>query len=1546
VTVEDKFSIAAPTLPKGGGAIQSIGKGWGAVGTTGAASFTLALPISPGRGYAPGLALSYSSAAGKSEFGQGWSMPRPAIARRAGKGVPAYAEDDEFVSPSADVLMPEVDATGTPVLRTAAILRGVALGETYTVQRYFPRVRGDGARWESWRGDDDWFWLVHDANGSLHVYGKTVRVSQARTETSPERIAEWLLEESVAPDGEHILYEYLAEDDEGLSAADTLRDCTRRRYLWRVRYGNTHADPFPFLLRSEAVSNTWHFDLIFDYDQRDTGYGETPTYAASHPWSKRPDPYSSFAYGFELRTLRLCRQVLMFHTFAPTQAERRAGEEEHPLVTRSLGEAPVLVKRLLLEYDCDALSSSLVAAHSMGYGAEGEIVHLPPVEFRHIPFPAPQDARFTPFAALANSPGIQSERAVREPYQWVDLYGEGLPGVLARDERGWWYREPLRADADVDAHADPDAVAYGAPTLLEHIPTANATATSTRQWLADLTGDGKLEWIVARPGIAGFFALNPDRRWSSFVTFGAFPLEFFSPQGQLADLMGDGLSDLAMIGTRSVRLYANRREAGFAPARDVAHDEDALPGLGDGRCALVAFSDVLGSGQQHLIEIRHDRISVWPNLGRGRFGKRLAFAALSFDASEFDASRIRLADLDGSGATDLIYLRSDRIQVLMNQSGNGFATAVDVPWPDGVRYDRLCEVSAADLQGLGCASLVLTVPYMTPQHWRCDFVSGVKPYLIEASDNNMGAGSEIIYRSSAQEWLDEKQHKLAARQPAVSQLPFPVHVTSVQRQLDQVSGNTLSQHFAYREGYYDGIEREFRGFGLLLKTDTETARLPEDGASAPVLTKTWFHVGAALNPPRAGFDDRDEQAIQLGATLCSDFQASTEEDTLVTGWEQGTLLDAARTLSGMVRRVEVFGLEDNAPDMPFNTAETRYLVRRYEARALHRCYSQMQPFVLETINYQYERDFGDPRCQQVIGLRWDRHGGAIHGAVIHHARRGSATPPFSPEMPDYAHHLRWWEDAHDDQQGSYYLTETKSESIHLEGTDYWRLHFPYMSRERAGEIRASDLPMSKLNYEAFRAAGSPLENAGFVLAGQSLQRYKDKPCGQANFQGLADYCQTAVLDDMDLAVYADVMLPEVLEARLIEAGYHRMPLLDPSPLITQAANEPSTVDPVMWSIHAGFATHAGLEGFYKVILFQPTRSIGLTTVTYDPYWLFPVMVRGPDQCTSLAEYDYLSLQPVLIRDANHNVSEARYDALGRLLAMSFHGTEHGGQPVGFAPLSDYVRAFDTPDEAIAAPEAALCDAAGAYFVDAFAWMGRASEALRQAVHAAGEARLLLPAGHLRASARWRLARDGGSVLSDSLRQQLLALPREPVHGAALVADQYTVAATPPTQADSPRAQPDKQIRIGIDTYDGFGRLLQRKQKVPPGNAYKTIDGVLELDGNGKPVEVQAQTRWRVSEPVEYNNKGLPVRVYRPYFADTHRTIRDEGFRQAMYFDRQYYDALGRPTVSLTVSTNGAGEAIYRMRRETYYPWHIVSEDENDTAEEMKLKRREQTVTSR
>ncbi|MEB0204694.1 SpvB/TcaC N-terminal domain-containing protein [Pseudomonas sp. CCC3.1] len=1483
---EDSLSVSTPSLPKGGGAIQSIGKGWGAVGSSGAANCGLPLPLSAGRGYGPSLSLGYSSAAGNGLFGLGWALNLGYVARRTSKGVPTYTDEDVIVGPSGDVWLAERYAHGEPVVE-----RITRQSIAYDVTRHYARAEGAFDRIEHWRPApvkltdplDPGFWLVYSADGSQSVFG--LRPGSRSTDPeNPLRVGEWLLDETMNAHGEHVLYEYKSEDEEGL-APDHPRNFIAQCYLNRVRYGNFEAHDALYLWDEQTLNAAqWHFDLVLDYGERTVELTEKPTYEEETVWPVRSDPHSSFAYGFELGNLRLCRQVLMFHHFP--------GEWD---------ESPRLVQRLLMNYETSPLSyNCLVAAHFIAYADDGTAEFRPPVEFTYSSFQL-QDQHFTEFESM---PGLNDG----QQYQLLDLYGEGMPGVLSRRDDSWLYREPMRAES-----GGADQVEYGPWQQLPKHPVADS-AKPVQQSLTDLTGDGKLDWIVAQPGLSGFFTLNPDRTWSRFATFAAFPQEFFHPQGQMADLIGAGLSDLALIGTRSVRLYANRREAGFSAALDVVHPlpDDNLPLLSDSRTEVVAFSDLLGTGQQHLVRIRHNEVRCWPNLGRGHFGKSFLLPCPQFaQYADFDTSRILLADLDGSGAADILYLTSQTIDIYMNQCGNGFADKQSLPWPEGVRYDNTCQVSTADLQGLGCSSLIFTSPHMSPRHWRCDFVQA-KPYMLAETNNNMGAVGTVSYRSSAQEWLDEKQALLAAEKPAVSYLPFPMHVVTQQTQLDEITGNRLTQHFQYRQGFYDGLEREVRGFGLLIQTDTEAVdnEVAPLGYTAPTRTKTWFHTGRYPELAPEGYDLRDADARPSGPTLLSRYRAETlddgeiqHHDDLIEVPAEAQLREVARTLSGSPLRVEVFGLEDaDGQDVLYSVQHNRYLVRELIPQDLeHRQpYASMLALPLESISYQYDSATNkakvfDPLCQHNIGLRWDAFGSSTQAVVIDYARRKTHgdLPPFDDE-----HQQRWWQAAHDDAQQFYYVNESRAQAIHLTTRDAWRLDLPYLSRSNALVLPPSELSPETLRYEALLdAADGPLRpRPERVLTGQAVQRYTDCEDGDATLAALVAFTETAELDETALGAY-DRKYPDrdKLYERLDELGYVHMPLFLPSD------------GEALWSVRRGFATYGTAAQFYNILEFRPTLSHGLTTVTYDPYFLAPLSVTTPDGCSTVATYDYRTLQPWRIVDPNQNTQEVLFDAFGQLRASSFYGTELG-EAIGFDPISTFETSIKDPGAAIESPRDAIKNAASASVYDAFSWMGRVPETLRSnkawmSEHvASGD---VMPSGHLCARAR----------ISDNPEWHLLTqeASREPVHSAVLVADRYPGDAA-------------QQIRISLACFDGFGRTLQSKQKVEDGYAYAVDDEGNLIIENGKPIQLQDVSRWRVSERVEYNNKGLAVRVYQPYFADKHRYINDESFREFGYSDQQFYDSLGRPTDIFTARGG--------WRRQTYLTWYTISEDENDLDQEV------------
>jgi len=1475
--------VNAPTLPKGGGAIQSIGKGWGAIGAHGAASYEIALPISPGRGFTPSLSLRYNSSIGNSVFGIGWEVALPSVARRTSKGVPGYTEEDEIIGPSGVVWLPERDQKGVITQTSIDQYNDLNLGLTYTVRRHFPRIESSFDRIEHWssKNDKPGFWLVHGADGSLHVFGKSAASRRADPQDT-SHVGEWLLEESLNAHGEHILYQYKS-------------DATAQRYLSSVSYGNFKADAHLYSWNPDRLKPVqWHFELVFDYGERSIEYVEKPRYEG-HQWKTRSDAFSSFAYGFELRTERLCHQVLMFHRFP--------GE---------WGADPVLVRRLLLDYWQTPLGyQHLRAAHDLAFGDSENADTRPPIEFSYSEFKLLPDANA--WQRFQNDPGLNDGQG----YQFVDLYGEGLPGVLLRGDTGWYYREPMRAKAKSNE------VAYDQWRALPSIPLADS-AKAVHQSLIDITGDGRLDWFIAQPGMSGFFSLGPDRDWSDFATFNAFPLEFFNLQGQMADLMGNGLSDLTLIGPRSVRLYANQQEKGFATAREVLRneDEDTLPVLSTSSCELVAFSDMFGSGQQHLVRIRHNEVKCWPSLGRGRFGKGivLEFPGLAYET--FDASRIRLADLDGSGAADLIYLEADQALIYMNRGGNGFGPPVVLPWPQELRYDRFCQVSIADLQGLGCSSLILNVPHMAPQHWRYDFIR-TKPYLLTGTNNNMGAAGAISYRSSAQEWLDEKAERIKADKARTCYVPMALQLVSKQTRVNEITGNQHTQSVSYRQGYYDGIEREFRGFGLLLQTDSET--YPGDGDSrdftTPCLTKSWYHTGQAVDLPRTGYNGADKVAVALGKTQLCQYQPALKNDTHLIAPDTVTSLEMARALNGHLLRSEIFGIDKRLKTRTlFSVQENRYQIRLLQAPESHRNYARMLPLLLETISYQYDGNTDDPQCRHTLNLQHDDYGALSHSVSIHYARRkiSSDTPPFSD-----ADEQQWWRDAHDPAQQFYYLNETRAELIHLQAPQGWRLCLPYRQRtnamKRPKAPEAGGLAVTDMTYEKLiELVKQTAWTTQSVLTGLTVQRYKNTsiaqalPDGVAHFEALTDHLETAELDETALGAFDVLPQASRPEGELLErSGYHRMTDFLPE----------ATPPRELWSVKSGFMSYANLEGFYKPRTLQPNESHGVIEIRYDDYHCLTTEFKLPDGCVTQASHDYRSFLTLSITDPNGNVQEGLFNAFGDVLATSLYG-QLDDAAVGFKPVAQFkLPIFTNPTDAIKQSKDALQDAATALYYAPFSWMGCVSmgaladtDWLTRCV-VNGD---VMPAGYIRASARARL-KDLQELSSDDvkLKSEIDASTREPVHIATLVADRF-------------HGDANQQIRIAVTCFDGFGRTLQRKQRVESGTAYVVnAKGELTLK-DGSPQEQATSLRWRISERVEHNSKGLAIRTYRPYFADQHRYINDQSFRAFGHCDLQFYDALGRPTRTRLAKLDG----VSHMRRQTRHPWYTLVEDECDTLQEV------------
>lgn len=1475
----DKIVTPELNFPKGGGTIQGLGEAISSGGMLGTVTLSIPLPVSPARSLTPSLSLAYSSGAGNSPFGLGFFLTLPAISRRVSKGVPSYTDSDEFLYFNREVLVPVANGTRKQSLKAVV----------YQVSRFYPRVEGDFAKIEFWQGEEasDVFWYVTQSDGTQHVLGKTAdaRVSDPQ---HAEKILRWLLEETVSVNGEHILYTYKPEDSEGVDLANPVektREHRAERYLKRVRYANRKGSSESYLLQGILPpEDDFLFELLLDYGEHTAASDGIPSYEEKNKWSVRPDSFSDYAAGFEIRTHRLCKQALMFHRFT------------------ELGEQPVLVASLVLDYAESPIVTQLEAAYSRAYGIDqaNQAIQadLPPVEFKYQGFSF-LATDFTAFKPLENLPGL-SLPGLNDGqfYQLVDLYGEGLPGILYRDGTSYLYRAPKRAENS----EDPNAVDYDD---WQPLPTpVGGLAFQQQRALMDLTGDGQLDWVMTSPGMAGFFSLDSEKNWQHFIPFSAFPTEFNHPRAYLADIMGAGLSDLVLIGPNSVRLYANQRDKGFSPPLEVEYDNSepgsSLPSANVSATEVVAFSDILGSGQQHLVRIRYNEIVCWPNLGRGEFGQPIKLAELPFTYERFSAKQVFLADIDGSGATDLLYVESDHIKIFLNQSGNGFAKPYDLRFPPSVRYDDFVQLSFADIWGNGSACLILTITHPEPQHLIYDFNAGKKTYLLEQSNNNRGLNTYLNYRSSAQEWLDEKK----ANPNAVCHLPFPLQLLSSMIQQDEITDNHFKQRFFYRQGYYDGCEREFYGFAYVGHYDCEdflqlTTKEEKISFSPPLLTKVWYHTGAP-SIDQSDYYSGDTQAIVLGEHRWLD-----EKNKDLTQVDEGLQHEFQRALRGNVLRQELFSVDkERKVSDPYSVSSFRYQVRVQQEKE-QRSYPVLFPALLEQISYQYDQVPSDPRCDHQINISIDRYGVLTESVAINYSRRGS----LDTRDPYF-----------DEEQFVLRLQRSFLDVVHLDQGALWRLGLPYQERVEVTVFPAPipDKWRGALSYEKLEGAEGLLATlaVGDIIVWNhyhywSPEEKRQLPLGEASPEGLiaqiftADIKQTLLKTVLEEIPDTDVEDPVALEAELIQKGGYS----------NHRSNDIKF--PRYYWIPSDQPSYSAINTFFRVDS-QRDPFTNETHYAYDSYSYALASITDALGSKTTALYNYRLLKIWQTEDSNKLKQQAAFDPLDRVIASTFRGIEDDNE-AGFNLLDSYTPTVMTLAEALSEPATFIQKVATAYFYDPFSWMGKTSVAdLKKIAGVASPEALfkelqhkgfITAAGYVKAKARWYAETSLEANKNLKLSAILKAVWRTPPHAAIFAADNY-----PETG--------NVQIRITLAYSDGFSRNLQAKQLVPAGIAYVADENGGLLVENDVLVEKEATNRWVVSERIDINNKGFPVRKYQPYFINTYQYIQDSALQKYGFYDSVFYDGLGRELKFV----NAAGF----FRRTSYHPWFLRVEDENDT----------------
>lgn len=1450
-TRRDKISTPELALPKGGGAIKGIGETFQPNPFSGTGNLSIPIYASPCRNFEPRLSLDYSSGSGNGIFGIGFSISIPNISRKTERGIPRYDDSDTFIFSNSEELVPKlVQKNGGVWAREERRLSQD--GTEWNVSSFLPRIEGMFAKIELWKNARGSFWKVVEKNNVTSIYGLSDNARIADPDDK-SRIFKWLIEKSYDAKGNKIEFFYKQENNENVPDRiyEQNRTYTANKYIQNIRYGNYLDD---------GGQEKWAFEVVFDYGEYDMedeylSKASSNPYIPSKKWPARLDPFSYYRSGFEIRTCRLCRNILLFHRF----------EQE-------LGVNPCLVRATRLTYEQTPEMSKLLAVEVKGYRKKEDGSYesrpMPPLEFTYSQFnPAGRK-----FSLLEVEKGVTVPGYINQSqFNLVDLYGDGIPGFLYSDDKTTLYWRPKGNGR------------YGYPESPVLFPI-DRDLKKAEYSLMSLEGNGKLDLVVGSPNRGGFYESNTDGSWEPYRSFVSYPTDFANPQKLLVDADGDGLSDIIIFEDYTVKVYPSLKKEGFGPPvrANIVMDEDGgFPAAGnDYAREVVSFADMFGDGLSHRVRIRNGSVECWPNLGYGRFGKKVHWGDAPRFGDALDASRLFFADIDGSGTQDLVYVHSDRIEVYLNQGGNSFGKPISISLPEA--YTGLDGISFADVLGNGSACLIFTKMGTNIRHYYYYFSGEIKPYLLIETDNNLGAITRVSYKSSVKYFLEDKQ----AGNQWKTRLPFPVQVVEKVESIDRISGSKMVSGYKYHDGYYDYAEREFRGFGFVEEWDTETFdefstpgllkeivtdKVEKELHVPPVYTRRWYHTGAYIE---AGIISKHYEEEYYNGDPQAYRMPDSTFDARVDAGDAETIRQAYAALKGQKIREEVYALDEKQgiSEHPYFVTETSFHVKEVQPRIFLK-YASFFVHEKENVNFNYERNPRDPRVQHHFTLETDPFGNVLKSCQVFYPRRvpGGGTGTVAGAPLTHPEQLKMSATAglnrYINNAGDFWLIGISSESktfeiggLDLRGQSYFSFS------QILGQIE--DALQNPIAFEEEFTAGKPQAR----LLTWELDFYWNQaqddylPAGEITELALLHHTEEAVFSPGLLKLaFNDRATPEILEkdgGYILRDGYWWN-----RGVVQYFYKELDNRFYLPYSIENSFAGNT------------PALHVK-TDFAYDRYCLSPIITTQylENEITNVtsALIDYNTLQLKQITDINGTVSQALFDPLGMAIVTSIFGAVDG-KPEGDTDLKGYNRDVLNYSE--------KCLRGDASFKDV----------------------LENPGKYLQGATTFFYYdlygfKDKG----------------QPACSINLVRE---------THVNNDEGIGETGIQVQISYSDGFGRDIEKKMKVDPGQAVlRDGNGDLIFDASNKIMQDTSEERWLVSGRTVYNNKARPVKQYFPYFSTT-PYYEDQKEVEPVLPDPTitYYDPLLR--VIRIDTPKGFFSKV------EFTPWEERHFDENDTVKD-------------
>jgi RHS repeat-associated protein len=824
------------SLPSGAGSIEGLGESFEPQLNTGSATYGVSIALPPGRaGLQPSIRLSYDSNAGNGIGGLGWSIEFGSIKRQTDKGFPDYSDADTFLY-QGEELVPLNNA-----------------GRDWRCEndRGFQRLR----QIDSDRDGSMDAWEVTERNGIRHTFGRqrgaaaqwsVVENAGKAAASAFDRTYCWMLDSTTDLHGNEIHYEYL-------QGAGVL-------YPARVFYSE--------------LGGARHEVSFFYEDRLDAFDDYRPAFSARLDKRLRR---------IEVRTQD---QLVRAYGFAYEHGEGDLNQEQAASAAQVLDLGVSLLKRVT-QYDRSGSDAN----------------YFPPLIFTY--------SGLNPIRAEQRSLTAIPELDLSDPagrVQLADLDGDGLPDLYATLQSGAGVSQQAALNRGETRGDDPPRLEFAPaqqvlgtspvdlaePDTVVHDPKGKGLVD-----LSCLVADGankRLETFANRAHLDGVdpnrLGFNPEEVEQTPLIAPPSYVTYSEARTRQVDANFDKRGDFVNLepgfGGMKVNTFYRARSGAWLegqstlpPSYPLANTFDTPDGKPN---PCVQLADMNGDRLLDLVCLAPEqeganvriRVSYWPLCGLGRYAEERQMATLptdSFLVPSADLRDVLVEDFTGDGLADVLILDGSGeqtvLQLRVNIAGQRWSASYErsgLPRYKPRDLNQPTVLRTADLNGNGSIDLLFVNP-AAPNWYYFDLLPKGKPSLLTGIDNSLGKRTTIVYGSAA----DDAQRARASGHPWKTVAPIALQVV---RQIRVQCGQDLNgdgredtavAEFSYRDPYYDGYEREFRGFSFAQRIDYgddflfepttglmqvsegwNRAKTPTGQVSGPSLvTRFRFHTGAA-----------------------------------------------------------------------------------------------------------------------------------------------------------------------------------------------------------------------------------------------------------------------------------------------------------------------------------------------------------------------------------------------------------------------------------------------------------------------------------------------------------------------------------------------------------------------------------------------------------------------------------------------------------------------------------------------------------------------------